>query len=58
MKVGNRIPVVGVHDEDARKLLEQSKTWKCFSQYTDVEALLCILKNKELKVNCIKMSTI
>lgn len=54
MKVGNRIPVVGLHDEDARKLLEQSKTWNCFSQYTDVEALLCILKNKELKANCIK----
>lgn len=54
MKVGKRIPVVGGDDKDAVKLLERSKTWHHFSQYTDIEALLCILRNKELKANCIK----
>lgn len=54
MKVGMRIPVIGDYDCDSRAAKEESKQWLSFSQYTDIEALMCILKNRELKANCIK----
>ena len=54
MKVGLRIPVIGDYDCDSRAIKEESKQWLSFSQYTDIEALMCILKNRELKANCIK----
>lgn len=54
MRIGYRIPVDTVHDADAWAIQEESKKWVAFSQYTDIEALLCILKNRELKANSIK----
>lgn len=54
MKVGMRIPVIGDFDCDSRAIKEEAKKWFSFSQYTDIEALMCILKNRELKANCIK----
>ena len=54
MKVGMRIPVIGDYDCDSRAIKEEAKKWFSFSQYTDIEALMCILKNRELKANCIK----
>ncbi len=54
MIVGKRIPVIGDFDSDSIKIKELAKEWTSFSQYTDVEALLCILKNRELKANSIK----
>lgn len=54
MNIGRRISVIGDHDDDSRLLKQRSKEWTSFSQYTDIESLLCILKNRELKANCIK----
>lgn len=54
MKVGMRIPVIGDFDGDSRAVKEKAKKWSSFSQYIDIEALMCILKNRELKANCIK----
>jgi hypothetical protein len=54
MKVGMRIPVIDDSDCDSRAIKEKLKQWRSFSQYTDVEALMCILKNRELKANCLK----
>lgn len=55
MIVGRHIPVIGNHieREGTTALRETAKSWNSFSQYTDVESLLCILKNKELKANSI-----
>ena len=55
MKVGNRIGVIGdpIKPSHRDTLSKKANSWRCFSQYTDVESLLCILRNAELKANSI-----
>lgn len=54
MKVGKRIHVIGAWDTETIRLQGEMQKWRSFSQYTDIEALLCILSNKELKANCLR----
>ena len=54
MKIGTRIPVNDDFDCDSIAIKQESKNWTSFSQYTDIEAMMCILSNRELKANCIR----
>ena len=54
MKIGTRIPVVPFGDSRIGKLDKKCSKKSSFSHYTNIEALLCILKNRELKLNSIR----
>lgn len=54
MKIGTRTPVNADFDCDSIAIKQESKKWTSFSQYTDIEAMMCVLSNRELKANCIR----
>ena len=54
MKVGTRTPVIPFFDQQVAELDRKCRSKNSFSQYTNIEALLCILKNRELKLNSIR----